>query len=180
MRITKEWHVSKEVELVQEIEAAFTDTQYPGDNAIVPLYENQPHCPECAGLANNFRGKTWRSISLETLAWERSSLPPFTDQAFQYYLPAFLRAALLHRLETDTLWENIFYTLTPPEEATGREMASFVGRINGFNAGQKAVLKEYMRFYLETETSYDVPGKKRVREFWGLDNVELQGQAGVT
>src|SRR5438270_13812260 len=91
-------------ELARQVETAFSDVPYPGDDAIVPLYDNEPHCDECANLARTFRSKNWQSVPLEILFLERGSLPLFTAEAFRYYLPAFLRAALLHSIkETDTL-----------------------------------------------------------------------------
>ena len=163
--------MDEEERLVQEIENAFSDTSYPSDNTIVPLYNNEPHCAECAELAETFRDKTWKSVPIKTLAGWRGSLSLFTNEAFQYYLPAFLQAALLHTAETDTLWENIFYILTPPEENTGSKMERFLQRISGFTNKQKDVLKRYMRLYLEIETSYEVHGKTRVIEFWKLNDL---------
>src|SRR5579871_2859987 len=98
--------------LARKIEGAFSDTKYPGDNAIVPLYDGVPHCNECAELEAQFKGKVWKAISLETLFRERFSLSLFTAAAFRYYIPAYLRGALLYPRETDTLWENNFHSLT--------------------------------------------------------------------
>src|SRR5579862_9467777 len=120
--------------LVQQVETAFSDVPYPGDDAIVPLYDNKPHCDECTELAEKFRGKNWQLVPFETLFWERGSLPLFTTEAFRYYLPAFLRAELLHPSETDTLGENLYNLLTPPENENGDKMTRFLERLKGFNS----------------------------------------------
>jgi hypothetical protein len=155
-------------ELIQKIEQAFSDAQYPEDEAIVPLYDGLPHCDECATLVDCFRGKPWKAVPLETLVKERGSLPLFTMLAFRYYLPAYLIAGLLHPRETDTLRDNIFYSLTPPKQEVGPEIAHFRELLEGFSPEQRTLLKEFMRLYLQAEVSYKTPEQRRARKFWGL------------
>ena len=64
----------------------------------------------------------------------------------------------------DTLWESIFYNLTPPEEETA--MASFLNKINGFTQQQVEVIKLYIKLYITLETSYPDPKRERASHFW--------------
>jgi len=76
------------------IRGAFTDTRYPGDDALV-----RSHGHQADQVAELFRGKTdWRALTPEFLdrgaAASPSALSYLSDAAFQFYLPAYLLADL--------------------------------------------------------------------------------------
>jgi hypothetical protein len=148
-------------ELAQEIEHAFATSQYPGDDRLV---EN-PSYWEAPDVVASFKGKNWQEIPVEVLFTHRLSLPLFTPEAFRYYLPAYLIASVLHPNEVDTLTENIFSMLTPPE-TEGSKMERFLKRVQGFTPEQKASIRAFVKLYVDTETSYPDPDRERAMKFW--------------
>lgn len=148
-------------EFVQKIEQAFAGAEHPGQDRLVAY----PDYWESPSVIESFADTAWDSVPLDTLINHRLSLPLFTPEAFRFYLPAFLRAAVLHPVAVDTLTENLFFMLTPPESA-GPEMDLFLGRVAGLNAAQKAVIRKFIKLYNETETSYPDPRRERSSNFW--------------
>jgi len=148
-------------ELVQEIERAFAGAENPGSERLVEY----PDHWESPAVIESFAGTHWNDVPLDTLINHRLSLPLFTPEAFRFYLPAFLRAAVLHPATVDTLTENLFFMLTPPESLEA-EMDLFLRRLNGLNAEQKAVIRKFIKLYNETETSYPDPQRERAASFW--------------
>ena len=148
-------------ELVQEIETAFAGAKNPGRERLVEY----PDYWESPSVIESFAGTHWNDVPLDTLINHRLSLPLFTPEAFRFYLPAFLRAAVAHPAAVDTLTENLFFMLTPPE-APGPEMDLFLRRLNGLNPAQKAVIRKFIKLYNETETSYPDAQRERAASFW--------------
>jgi hypothetical protein len=149
-------------ELAQEIERAFADARHPGVDRLVEY----PDYWESPNVVQSFGDTHWKSVPLDTLIEQRLSLPLFTPEAFRFYLPAFLRASLLHPSAVDTLTENIFYMLTPPPVSAGPEMEQFLRRLSGFSAQQKAALRKFIQLYNQTETSYPDSRRERAEKFW--------------
>jgi hypothetical protein len=88
-----------------EIEAAFDPLNYPGDGNIV--YDNSGDHLECNEIRALFAGRHWREMPLETVLHHPEALSAFTPEAFRFFLPAFLLAALFHFDEADVLPESI-------------------------------------------------------------------------
>lgn len=147
--------------LSHEIERAFAGVENPGKDKLVE-YPDHWESPE---VVESFADMHWDAVPLDTLVKHRLSLPLFTAEAFRFYLPAFLRAAVLHPAAVDTLTENAFYMLTPPE-SIGPEMEQFLARISGLSAQQKAVIAKFIKLYNERETSYPDPQRERAASFW--------------
>lgn len=79
----------------QSLVAAFANSQYPGDWCLVESFEGH----EPALLVAEFRGKTdWRTLDADFLDQAPdgfgSALSFFSDEAFRFYLPAFLIACI--------------------------------------------------------------------------------------
>ena len=102
-------------EVAAQIEAAFEDTPSPGNN-----FEDisATKCDE--GIVDYFRGKTWRGHRVEDLRHHEAAMSFFTDQAFRYWLPAFMLAELDHPAEADIIAEGIASHLTESEGADAR------------------------------------------------------------
>jgi len=81
------------------IESAFADVPYPGDNSIA-LHQD---CFECEELRVYLRGKTWRDLSFPKLHDFHASLPHLTPEAFHYFLPGYMLAAITHWEEVDMI-----------------------------------------------------------------------------
>lgn len=88
--------------LVDKIEQAFADVQYPGDNDLT----DTSYGDESAALAIDFRGKTdWRQLDSTFLnqapdGWG-TALSFFSDNALRFYLPAYLIADIRDDLDHD-------------------------------------------------------------------------------
>jgi hypothetical protein len=100
-------------EVVQLIEAAWADAQYPGDSRIA--FNPESNFDEVIKINRGFRGKHWREISLETLIANRDYLSFFSLEGLHFYLPAYMIASILHYETVDVLSNNTKYTLSPPD-----------------------------------------------------------------
>jgi uncharacterized protein DUF6714 len=148
-------------EIARAIESAFATVPYPGDDRIVGASAHW----ESPDVLEAFRGKHWREISLDVLFTYRVSLGQLTPEAFHFYVPAALIAALLHSDATDTLRENLFSWLTPPD-VEGYRQGWFASRRALFDAPQKAAIRRFVELYVEVERSYPDPGRGRALAFW--------------
>lgn len=147
-------------ELAQQVEIAFSDVPYPGDDNIA----KSPNTSLSSGISTLFVGKNWQEVPLSSLFQERLSLGLFTPEAFCYFFPAFLRAVLLHSDQMDTLWENLFFDLTPPENEI--KMGVFLDKVSRFNQQQIEVIKAFIKLYISIERSYPDPKRERASDFW--------------
>jgi hypothetical protein len=148
-------------EIAGEVEDAFANVPYPGDERLVrsPTYwENEE-------ILEAFRGKHWRDISVKVLFEHRYSLGALSPEAYRFYLPSYLVAGLIHSDETDTLWQNVFYSLTPPE-SEGDSMDWFLARIGPLDARQKAAVRRYVELYVQIEHTYPDLDRDRALAFW--------------
>ena len=102
--------------LPQEIEHAFKERTYPGDNEIVQEATGDPGY-EGNRLAIHFKGVNWQDLDLKTII-SSGTLDPatfiylLTPAGFAYYMPAFL----LWSLDVDSapgLAETLMFSLTP-------------------------------------------------------------------
>lgn len=148
-------------EIASEVEEAFATVPYPGDDRIVG---SSTHW-ESPDVLEAFRGKHWREVSLDVLFTYRMSLGQLTPEAFHFYLPACLLASLRYSEAVDTLRENLFSWLTPPEEE-GYRAGWFASRVSLFDAPQKAAIRRFVELYVETERSYPDPDRERALAFW--------------
>jgi uncharacterized protein DUF6714 len=153
------WQERKE-KLIREIEQAFADIEYPGDDKIVPVLNQMDYWR----LSNDFKGTDWKAIDPDILVKHVYDLPLLTSEAFRFYLPAYLIAALSGHPSGD-FSEFTYYGLVPPE-AEGSEMDWFLERVNGFNTLQKSVIKEYVQLYIERDHFDSSSLNERTAKFW--------------
>ena len=148
-------------DIAREFEEAFANVSYPGDDKIV----DNPDYYENDKIFEAFRGKHWKEINLEMLFWHRQSLHRLSPEGFRFFFPCFMVGALLHSEETDTLWQSMFYDLTPPA-SEGPRMDWFLNVVNLLDARQKAAVRRYVELYVQIETSLPDPSKERALSFW--------------
>lgn len=101
-------------QLQRQIEAAFADAPYPGDGRIAYA----PEAWEAEELNADFQGQHWKSLPRDVLRQHSHDLALFSAEGFQFYLPAYLLAAV------DDFWdvrEFVLSRLTLPEEPQQRE-----------------------------------------------------------
>ncbi|MEO8391665.1 MAG: DUF6714 family protein [Chloroflexota bacterium] len=140
-------------DIIQEVELAFANTTYPGDDKLVV----NPNHFEADDVIQDFKSKRWEEVTLELAYKHRLSLPLFTSEAFRFYLPGLLVAALKAPAETEQnpgeILEFIFYSLIPLKNE-GNDKTKLAARINGFTSQQKASLAKFIRFFIETNPQY--------------------------
>ncbi|MEO8610853.1 MAG: DUF6714 family protein [Chloroflexota bacterium] len=147
--------------LARQVELAFDKSQYPGDDKIVA----HPNTSISSHLPALLAGKHWKELTLEVIIQENLSLPLLTSEGFRFYLPAFLRAALLFPDQVDILPSNIFSSLTPPDEEE-IQMRDFLNRVNEFTQEQIEAIKSFVKMYVAIESSYPDARRDKAISFW--------------
>lgn len=155
------------------IREAFADVSYPGDWCLT----NSREGTEPALLEEEFRGKSdWRTLDPSFLDQAPngfgSALSFFSDEAFHFYLPAYLLADLIGLLEqADVVFalthgldnESRHIKINPQRygERTWFEHARH--KFSMFNSQEVAAIVGYLRYKLDTATITDYE-KARIRE----------------
>lgn len=88
--------------LCLEVQSAFANTPYPGDDQLCGSNQGD----EPAEYAMELRGLRWQSVHPELLASCSAALSFLSDAGFRYFLPAFLLSDL-HGYESNA--EPVFY-----------------------------------------------------------------------
>ena len=148
--------------IVALIESAFSFSIYPGDSNLGESHQEQDNIE----IIDCFKGKHWRDVSPENVRAQSFNLYFFTPDAFRFFLPAFMRATLLHSEETDIAWGFTFGCLVPPEEYVAEAMRTFMTRVEGFTPAQRNAVKAYVDLYVQIETSYPDPRRECAAAFW--------------
>lgn len=141
-------------ELRHEIEAAFAETKYPGDDRLV--YDNSGDHLECNEVAAAFRAKEWRELSVDMLRRHSQSLFFMTPEAYRFYLPAYLIAALLDYDKADTISDSVVFSLIPPSD--DRDAESYRQRMQGFTSAQRQVIRSFLEFMKQHHGGDDALG----------------------
>jgi hypothetical protein len=150
------------MQLTEQIERAFADVLYPGDDRIVA----NPSDLESSMLRDRFKGKHWSTLSLKTLMDERSGLPLLTPEAFRFFLPAYLHVSVVRPNEVDVIPENVVSRLTPPAQE-GESAEWFRAVVSGFTPGQKQVIRAFMRYWFDQiPQKYLIDSDRRAKNFW--------------
>ncbi len=154
-------------ELIALIEQAFANTVYPGDDKLI----NANHCGECAEIAEVFQGKRWASLTdVKFLRHYVAALSLLYPEAFRYYLPAYMIAALTDPATADVILDSVEYDLMPrpTEDAVAQDW--FFSRARGFSPAQKRAIKAYLEFPVPNDSlEYDPKRKQelqRTLDFW--------------
>ena len=132
-------------ELVKQIRDAFADVPYPGDNHL-------SYNPEDLGanqIADAFRGKHWTEVPFETLLYHNDALHFFTDEAFHFYLPAYLLAVLERYDDADILPEMLVGVLTAPDPEAP-DYSFFQQKFKSFTSAQEAAVKAFLEYLMKT------------------------------
>lgn len=123
---------TRENDLMAQIESAFGDVPYPGDD---DLTDASSYGDEPSLLIETFRGKTdWRQLSGEFLsrAVDGSALGFFSYSALHFYIPAYLMADIRDELSISP-HVRLTWSLTPQSE--GQKIAKVWG---GGTMGERA------------------------------------------
>lgn len=129
---------------VNRIQQAFLAVPYPGDDNLV----DHPAYPDVAEVRDEFRGQTWLDADVELLRRNVEALSFFTPEAFRYYLPAFLRAALLEPRRADIIPQFVCLSLTPPKD-DGPQLRRFRKQMHLFSSDQKDAIRSFLTYAQE-------------------------------
>jgi hypothetical protein len=121
--------------VIQLIEDAWREVPYPGDDKIF-----RPDSYDDEGIANYFGGRTWRDHSAADLRAYSSAFTFFTPEAFHYWLPAFMIAAIQSPEEADVIVEYIAWHLGARHEPKGWSL---------FSPAQRQAVAKYFQFQID-------------------------------
>lgn len=169
-------------ELIDQIEQAFADVEYPGDDDLTDsTYGEEP-----AALIVEFRGKTdWHDIDVAFLnqapdGWS-SALAFFSARALRFYLPAYLIADLRGELGDPDPVSRLCSSVTPLG-ASQKIAKMWGGGTMGeraradfalFNATQVSAVVAYLWWRLEAAGGHDPTIEQALENYW------LERQAGA-
>jgi hypothetical protein len=157
--------------LKQEIEAAFANVPYPGDDRIA--YSNIDF--DGSRLAAAFKGKHWKELTPHDLHWNEMTF--LSREGLQYYLPTYLLASL--EGYDGTLYEDIrpltVHELTLLDEDTPRNRRlreSHLKDFEVFTPPRKRAIRSFLE-YARDEWTEEFPGgdtpKQALERYWGQE-----------
>ena len=123
------------IEVIRFIEDAWREVPYPGDDRIFT-----PDSYDDEDIVNYFGGTTWRGHDPVNLRAHSSAFTFFTPEAFHYWLPAFMIAAIQNPDEADVICDRIPRSITNKYEPQRWQL---------FSPAQRQAVAAYMRFQIE-------------------------------
>lgn len=149
--------------LIDRIEQAFANNQYPGDEKLVPfMSENAPYADDFEEVADTYKGVKWETVSLDFIESNYNGIFYFSPEGFHYYLPAFLRAALI---DTESMvYISTITVLTPRDEKGMQDY--FLPRVRTLNPEQVTVIKDFLHLCIRLEPEAIELKMDRAIEFW--------------
>jgi len=100
---------------IEQIVKAFGVRPPPAEPIVEEEYLN-PESQGDEGATEYFSGKSWKGLAAASLVWHRAAMYMFTPVAHQYYLPAFMVAAIEHPKEADEIPDLIIWHFADYEE----------------------------------------------------------------
>jgi hypothetical protein len=125
-------------EVIHLIEDAWRDVVYPGDSKIFT-----PDSYDDEDITRYFRGTTWRGHDPAKLRAHSSAFTFFTPEAFHYWLPAFMIAAIKSPEEADVIVDYIPWSVSDSYAARRWPL---------FSQTQRQAVGAYLRFQIERFT----------------------------
>jgi hypothetical protein len=123
------------VDLRSEIEMAFAEVPQPSPDALViPTYDDE-------GISTFFRGKNWRTPTVEELRRHEVALSLLSAEAFRYYLPAFMLAELEEPDKADLIGPGIIFHFSKPAPYWVSELRRRLSLLTG---KEKAAIRRFI------------------------------------
>lgn len=145
--------------LIAIVKAAWADVAHPGDDNIFT-----PYSYDDEGITEYFAGTTWQGHSVAMLRARSSAISSFfSPQAFHYWLPAYLMAAVEEPEELSQGVDAILFALSPRLRA--RNDRDFIERLAQFSKPQlEATINvvEWIGRYLREDTAEILQNLRRV------------------
>lgn len=121
-------------EVIRSIEDAWHGVPYPGDDNIFT-----PDSYDDEDIINYFRRTTWCGHDPVRLREHSSAFTFFSPQAFHFWLPAFLIAAIQNPAEADVIVDHIPWSVSDVSAAQ---------RWRLFSEAQRRAVADYFRFQI--------------------------------
>lgn len=157
-------------QIARQIELAFADTPYPGDENVAA------YARYGRSIAEALRGKHWSEVTLESLFQHRWEIFLLNADTFRFYVPVFMLAALYHFDEIEILADNLIFSLTPQREEhihnyfAGELNDYFSRRAAAFSAQEKNALRVFLNAYItlygDQPLVYDIDLTEQTLAFW--------------
>jgi hypothetical protein len=128
-----------ENELKQKILTAFALTKCPDERNLV--YDNSSHNTEGNEIKRFFCGKTVQELRVSTdlLVANSQSIFFLTEEAYRYYLPAFILCTLDNWNASDSIPQAVLYSFLP-DENTQKSSLDY------FSDSEKCAITDYVDF----------------------------------
>jgi hypothetical protein len=157
------------VELIQEIDNAFSDVQYPGDDSIVV----RPTDWEASGIRADFLGKHWRDVIHPDFLRAHNLFCFFSVEGFWFYLPAYL-IGLVRFPDEGVDWSNqVLSALYPTARYGNAWLPRWAPRMKAMSSSQKRAVRLTLEYMLETQPdcwrTIEAPGnelKLALMNYW--------------
>ena len=148
------------------IDAAFGAAAYPGDNRLV--YDTSGRHLECNDVAAFYRGRRWQQVTAADLAEHQESIHFLSPEAFRYYLPAYLKAAVTDYQDADLVPEILVSALTPPADAALQSY--FEQRAQPLSVEQAGVVRAVLEFLqrVHGEDFFENEPQQALDAYWAV------------
>jgi hypothetical protein len=138
--------MTKIPELVATIRSAWATATPPAPGNISrPTYDDE-------GVADYFTGKTWDGHSAQQLRWFDFAPLIFTEEAFAYYLAAYLIADLEDPETSDTNVERVLFWLSKESSQPSENIGP--GVISRLSKAQRSAFRAFIAFIQERESDF--------------------------
>lgn len=160
--------ISKD-KLIQLITIAFSEVEFPGNNNLIhSSYGDEPLL-----VSNHFSGKNdWKKLTPEFLDFD-GALSFLSDEAFRFYIPAFMIADINESLVYNDPTVRLCWTVTPQSEqekiakvwngGTVGEIAK--ANFDKFSKIQVSAIISYLQRRL-SQVEYDYIIKQALENYW--------------
>jgi hypothetical protein len=126
--------------LIQRIRKVFPAHPAPNpDNVVVGS------SGEAVSVKSLLAGTAWMALKNEDLLRENSALGFLTDEAFRYYLPAYMMLLLTDLKNADILASSVIRQLTLPLEVDTLRLMNYLAESGNTNKGLNRFLEEELR-----------------------------------
>jgi hypothetical protein len=148
-------------DLVARIEAAFAARPHPGDTEITRCTYDPVNggtmdgpCWECVEMAEFFAGRSWRGVRGWELRRYGDANALFTVEAYCYYLPAYLTAAIREPDACGACVECLPFRFGPkPDDLWGNERLGHI--LRELTPVERGAVRAYFQFALTQEDDWD-------------------------
>ncbi len=124
--------------LIAEIRSAFKDVQRPKGDLFIPKKQDE-------GEEEYFADKTSEGHSVEALRYHEVAMGLFTPEAHQYFLPAFMVAALEDPDAADVIPDHILYHFSEYDREFWKKRVSILSN------AQKSVIAKFLTYLYSSD-----------------------------